>query len=103
MNLSTKKNIKLLSHRSPEDCKNEFKRLNLTTNIGTKRKLVRFQILPDSAHQAKLEKHQGHIRQDTNFHFHGAHGRLTYDLHDQHWIPHIGTNIPSNCKADTKN
>ena len=35
--------------------------------------------------------------------FHGAHGRLTYNLHDKHWIPHIGINNPSNCKADTKN
>ena len=28
---------------------------------------------------------------------------MTYDLHDKHCIPHIGTNDPSNCKADTKN
>ena len=25
------------------------------------------------------------------------------DLHDKHWIPHIGINDLSNCKADTKN
>ena len=35
--------------------------------------------------------------------FHGAHGRLTYDLHDKNWMPHIGINNPSNCKVDTKN
>ena len=28
---------------------------------------------------------------------------MTYDLHDKHCIPHIGTNDPSNFKADTKN
>ena len=39
----------------------------------------------------------------TNTHINGAHGRLTYDIHDKHWIPHIGINDPSNCKADTKN
>ena len=33
----------------------------------------------------------------------GAHGRLTYDLHDKNWIPHIGINNLSNCKANTKN
>ena len=27
---------------------------------------------------------------------------MTY-IHDKHWIPHIGINDPSNCKADTKN
>ena len=40
---------------------------------------------------------------DRNFPFHETHGRLTYDLHDKHWIPHIGINDPSNCEADTKN
>ena len=69
------------------------------------RKLINFQIFPDLAHQAELEKHQGHIRLDRNFPFHGTHGhgRLTYDLNDKHWLPHIGINDPSNCKADTKN
>ena len=28
---------------------------------------------------------------------------MTYDLLDKHWIPQIGINDPSNCKADTKN
>ena len=48
------------------------------------RKLVNFQVFPDLAHQAELEKHQGHIRIDRNFPLHGTHGRLTYDLHDKH-------------------
>ena len=46
------------------------------------RKLVIFQVFPDLAHQAELEKHQGHIRLDRNFPFQETHGRLTYDLHD---------------------
>ena len=92
-------NIERLLHLSPEDCKNELK----TPKIGTNRKLVSFQVFPDLAHQAELEKHQGHIRLDTKFPFHGAHGRLAYDLHDKNWIPHVGINNPSNCKADTKN
>ena len=96
-------NIERLLHLSPQDCKNELNRLKLTSNEGTNRQLANFQVFPDVAHQAELEKHQGHIRLDTKFPLHGAHGRLTYDLHDKHWIPHIGINNPSNCKADTKN
>ena len=90
-------------HLSPEDCKNELKRVKITSNKGTNRKLVKFQVFPDSAHQAELERYQGHIRLDSKYPFHGAHGRLTYDLHDKNWIAHIGINNPSNCKADTKN
>ena len=97
------KNIERLLHLNPQDCMNELRRLNLTQNDAMNRKLVNFQVFPDVAHQAELEKHQGHIRLDRNFPFHGTHGRLTYDLHDKHWIPHIGINNPSNCKADTKN
>ena len=96
-------NIEIILHNNPQNCKNELKRLNLTNNIGTNRKLVNFQVFPDLAHQAELEKHQCHIRLDTKFPFHGAHGRITYGLHDKHWIPHIGVYNPSNCKADTKN
>ena len=96
-------NIARLFYLSPENCKNKLKLLNLTPNIGTNRKLVNFQFFPDLAHQAELEKHQGHIRLDTKIPFHGAHGKLTYNLHDKNWIPHIGINNPSNCKADTKN
>ena len=29
--------------------------------------------------------------------------KAAYDLHDKNWIPQIGINNPSNCKADTKN
>ena len=54
-------------------------------------------------HQSELERYQGHINLDDKFPFHGAHGRLTYDLFDKNWIPHIGIKNPSNCKADTKN
>ena len=50
----------------------------------------------------KLERYQGHIKLDEKYPYNGAHGRLTYDIHDKHWIPHIGINDPSNCKADTK-
>ena len=96
-------NIEKLLHISPQDCKIEINRLNLTPNIGTNRKLVNFQVSPDVAHQAELEKHQGHIRLDTKCPFHGAHGRLINYLHDKNWIPHNGKDNPSNCKADTKN
>ena len=96
-------NLERLLHLNPQDFKNKLRRLNLTQNDGTTRKLVNFQVFPNSAHQAELENYQGHIRLDSNIPFHGTHGRLTYDLHDKHWIPHIGINDPSNCKADTKN
>ena len=96
-------NNERLLHLSPQDCKNELKRLKLTPNKGTNRTLVNFQVFPDVAHQAELEKHQDHIRLDTKFPFHEAHGRLIYDLHVKPWIPHIGINNPPNCKADTKN
>ena len=95
-------NIERLLHLSPQDCKNELRRLSLTQNDVMNRKHGNFQVFPDLAHQAELEKHQGHIRLDRNFHFHGTQGRLTYDLPDKHWIPHIGIIDPSNCKADTK-
>ena len=92
-------NIERLLHLSPEDFKNELKRLNITPNIGTNKNFV----FPGVAHQAELEKHQDTIRLDTKFPLYGAHGRLTYDLHDKNWKPHIGINNPSNCKVDTKN
>ena len=44
-------NIKRLLHLSPQDCKNELRRLNLT-NVETNRKLVFFQVFTDLAHQA---------------------------------------------------
>ena len=76
-------------HLSPDYWKNELERKKITSNKGKNRKLVNFQVFPDSAHQAELEKYQGHIRLDNKFPFLGAHGRLTYDLRDKNWIPHI--------------
>ena len=65
--------------------------------------MVNFQVFPDSAHQAELERYKEHKELDDQFPFRGAHERLTYDLHDKNWIPHIAINNPSNCKTDTKN
>ena len=96
-------NKELLLHLNPDDCKNELLRLNLTRNKNLDRKIVNFQVFADSVHQAELERYQGHIKLDEKYPYNGAHGRLTYDIHDKHWIPHIGINNPSNCKADTKN
>ena len=64
--------------------------------------MVNFQFFSDSAHQAELERYQGHIKLDDKNPFHGANERLLYDLHDQNPIPHIGVNTSSNCKADTQ-
>ena len=96
-------NTERLLHLNRDDCKNELLRLNNTRNRNTDRKIVNFQFFADSAHQAQLERYQGHIKLDKKYPYNGAHGRLTYDIHDKHWIPHIGINDPSNCKADTKN
>ena len=97
-------NIERLLHLNPDDCKNKLLRLNVTRNKNTDRKLVYFQVFADSEHQAELERYQGHIKLDEKYPYNGAHGRLTYDnIYDKHWIPHIGINNPSNCKADTKN
>ena len=96
-------NLERFLHLNPDDCKNELLRLNITRNKNTDRKLVYFQVFADSVHQAELERYQGHIKLDEKYPYNGAHGRLTYDIHDKHWIPHIGINNPSNCKADTKN
>ena len=95
--------IKRLLHLNPDDCKNELLRLNLTRNKNTDRKLVNFQVFADSVNQAELERYQRHIKLDKNYPYNGAHGRLTYDINDKHWMSHIGINDPSNCKADTKN
>ena len=82
-------------HLNPDDCKNELLRLNITRKKNTDKKLVYFQVFADSVHQAELERYQGHIKLDEKYPYNGAHGK--------HWIPHIGINNPSNCKADTKN
>ena len=82
--------------------KNELLRLNITRNKNIDKKIVNFQVFADSVHQAELERYQGHIKLDEKYPYNGAHGRFTYDIHDKHWIPHIGINNPSNCRADTK-
>ena len=37
-------NIERLLHLKPQDCKNDFRQLNVTQNDGTNRKLVNFQV-----------------------------------------------------------
>ena len=96
-------NIERLLHLNLDYCKNELLKLNITRNKNTDRKIVNFQVFADSVHQAELERYHGHVKSDEQYPSNGAHGRLTYDMHDKHWIPHIGINDPSNCKADTKN
>ena len=68
----------------------------MTKNKKSNRKIVNFQVFADSVHRR-------HIKIDEKYPYNGVHGRLTYDIRDKHWIPHIGINNPSNCKADTKN
>ena len=77
--------------------------LILTKNENSHKKIVNFQVFADSVHQAELERYQGHIKVDERYPYNGAHGRLTYETHEKHWIPQIGINNPSNCKADTEN
>ena len=96
-------NLERLLHLKPDDCKNELLKLNLTRNKNSKRKIVNFQVFTDSVHQAEVERYQGHINLDEKYPYNGAHGRLTNDIYDQHWIPHIGINNPLNCKIETKN
>ena len=86
------KNFYIIILKSVE---NDFQRLKLTANKGTKRKLVNFQVFPNSAHQAELERYQGHIKLDDKYPFHGVYGELTYDLHDKNWKALIGINTPS--------
>ena len=92
--------IERLLHLDPEDCTNELKILKINTNEN--RNMVNFQLFPDSAHQAQVEHHQGHVQLDNKIPYHGANRHLTYDLNDNNWIPQIGINNPSNCKADKK-
>ena len=102
MNLFTKTEKKD-KHLDPEDFEKDANCSQIFTNKDGSRKLVKFWVFPVSAHQQQLEHHHGHIQLDDKFPYHGAHGRLTCDLHDKNWIPHIGINSTSNCKADTKN
>ena len=96
-------NIERLLHLNRDNCKTELHRLNLTRNKHADRKIVNFQVFSDSVHQAEIERYQGHIKLDEKYPYNCADGRLTYDTKDKRWIPHIGINNPSNCKADTKN
>ena len=77
-------NIERLLHLNPDDCNYELLKLNLTKNKHSDRKIVNFHVFADSVHQAELERYQGHIKLDEKIPFNGAHGRLTYDIHDKH-------------------
>ena len=57
-------NKERLLHLSPEDRTIEPYRLKLTTNKSTNQKLLNFEIFPDFAHQAELERYQGHLKLD---------------------------------------
>ena len=92
--------LERLLHLDTEDCKNEHLKTN--TNKNENRKLVNYQVFPNSANQAQLEIYQGHVQLCDKFPYHGAHGRLTYDLHDKNWKLHIRIKNPSICKAGTK-
>ena len=83
-------NIERLLHLEPDDCKNELLRLKLTKNKN--RKIINFQIFDGSVHQAELERYQAHIKIDEKYPYNGAHRRLTYEIHNKHWIPHIEIN-----------
>ena len=96
-------NLERLLHLNPDDCKNELSRLKLTINKGTNSKLVSSQVFRDSAHQAELERYQGQKKLDDKLTLHGAHERLTFNLHDKNWVSHIGIKKPSNCNVDTIN
>ena len=47
-------NIERLLSLSSDNFKNKLSRLRITSNKGSNRKLVTFQVFPDSAHQANL-------------------------------------------------
>ena len=49
----------------------------------TSHKLVSFQVISHSAHQAELGRYQGNFILDAKYPFNGAHGLLTYDLPDK--------------------
>ena len=95
-------NIERLLHLKAQDCKSELLRLNLTKNKISNRKIVNFQVFTDSAHQADLERYQEHIKLDKKCPYNVAHGRITYDLHDKHWISHIGILILQTAKPIQK-
>ena len=51
-----------LQNLDPKDCKNEVNCLKLVTNKDEYRKLLNFQVFPDSSYQAELEQQQDHIQ-----------------------------------------
>ena len=63
--------------------------------------MVNFQVLPDSAHQTKLERHQGQFKLGVQYPYHGAHGRLNMVYMTK--TRNHGITNPSNGKADTIN
>ena len=77
-------NIERFLHLKPEDCKKELLRFNLTRNKNSKRKIVNFQVFTDPAHQAELERYQGHIKIVKKYPYNVSHGRFSYDIHDKH-------------------
>ena len=48
--------------------------------------MVYFQVFPDFAHQAELEKYQGRIKLDNENRFHGAQGKFNHDIKDKNWM-----------------
>ena len=64
--------------------------------------MVNFQFFPDSAHQAELERYQGHTKLDDKYPYHGAHGRLTYDSHDKTGYHTSESIIPRTVKLTQK-
>ena len=47
--------------------------------------MVTFQVFLDSAHQAQVERHQGHIKLDDKFPNHGAHvWPMTYTIKNEY-------------------
>ena len=57
-------NMERFLHLNPKHCKKEIQRLKISPKKATNRKLLNFEILPESAHQAELEGYHGHIKLD---------------------------------------
>ena len=72
-------NMERLLHLSPEDCKKLIKTNKPYTKYRHNQKTYKFSsFFSGLAHQAELEKHQGPIRLDTKFPFHGVRFRHEY-------------------------
>ena len=57
-------NVERFLHLNLKHCKKEIQRLKISPKKATNRKLLNFEILPESAHQAELEGYHGHIKLD---------------------------------------